>query len=235
MQLAGYARSALHNQLDRYYIFGLLIHKLECYVAIFLDSCIVVASPFLLSNLDTVIRVVAALHTIGPLGRGRDVRFTRFWTKSSGATLQKPDETTIGYILEFKASEVVAFKLKVIGHLYRRFNLSGRRTHVVLCRATSVPGQDLVPKFCLKEGDHAVMKISAIDTNSVVTEAELYAQLVESGARAVPLVAYAESGGGNKDTMDIFGRLWKDIAKDEKFGAKKFQSITSGKNIIVNR
>lgn len=79
------------------------------------------------------------------------------------------------------------------------------------------------------------MKISAIDTNSVVTEAELYAQLVESGARAVPLVAYAESGVGNKDTMDIFGRLWKDIAKDEKFGAKKFQSITSGKNIIVNR
>lgn len=76
-----------------------------------------VASPFLLSNLDTVIRVVAALHTIGPIGRGRDVRFTRFWTKSSGATLQKPDETTIGYILEFKASEVVAFKLKVIGHL----------------------------------------------------------------------------------------------------------------------
>ena len=57
----------------------------------------------------------------------------------------------------------------------------------------------------------------------------------ESGARAVPLVAYAESGGGNKDTMDIFESLWKDIAKDEKFGAKMFQSITSGKNIIVNR
>lgn len=61
MQLAGYARFALHNQLDRYFIFGLLIHKLECYVAIFLDSCIVVASPFLLSNLVTAIRAVAAL------------------------------------------------------------------------------------------------------------------------------------------------------------------------------
>lgn len=235
IQFAGYARFALYNQPDRVFIFGLLIHKSDCYIAIFLDSCIIVASPFPLSNLVTVIRVVAALHTIGPIGRGRDVRFTRFWTESSGATSQKSDETRTGYTLEFNPSKIVAFKLKVIGHLYRRFALLGRRTHVALCRVTSIPGEDLVPNFCLKEDDHAVTKISAIDTSSIATEAQLYAQLVESGARAVPLVAYAESGGGNKDTKDILGPLWEEIANDEKFSSKKFQPTTPTENNIVNR
>lgn len=60
IQFARYKRFALYNELDRVSIFGLLIHKSECYLAIFLDSCIIVASPFPLSNLVTVIRVVAA-------------------------------------------------------------------------------------------------------------------------------------------------------------------------------
>lgn len=59
---------ALHNQLNRVFIFALLIHKLDCYMAIFLDSYIMVASLFLLNNLVTVIRVVAVLHTIEPIG-----------------------------------------------------------------------------------------------------------------------------------------------------------------------
>lgn len=54
------------------------------------------------------------------------------------------------------------------------------------------------------------MKISAIDTSFVVTEAQLYAELVDSGAWAVPPVAYSESGGGNKDTKDILGPSWKE-------------------------
>lgn len=51
----------------------------------------------------------------------------------------------------------------------------------------------------------------------------------------MPLVAYAESGGGNKDTKDILGCLWEEIAKDEKFSPKKFQSTTSAENRIINR
>lgn len=235
IQFAGYARFVLYNQLDRLFIFGLLIHKSDCYLAVFLNSCIIVASPFPLSNLVTVIRVVAALHTIGPIGRGRDVLFTRVWTEYSGATSQKPEETRTGYVLEFNPSKNVAFKLKVIGHLYRRFALLGRRTHVALCRVTSIPEDDPVPNFCLKEGDYAVIKISAIDTSSTATEAQLYAQLSESGARAVPLVAYAESGGGNEETKDILGSLWEEIVKNEKFGPRKFQSTTTSENSIVNR
>lgn len=152
-------------------------------------------------------RVVTALHAVGPIGRGRDVRFTRLWTKSAGDTPQKPGKTKTDYTLEFSPSNIVAFKLQVIGHLHRRFALFRRRTHLVLCRVTSIPRKDLAPSSCLNEGDYAVIKISAIDTSSDVTEAQLYAELVESGAWAVPLVAYSESGGGNKYTKDILGPL----------------------------
>lgn len=68
VQFAEYAQFALYNQLDYVFIFSLLIHKLDCYIAIFLDSCIIIASPFPLSNLVTVIYVLAALYTIRPIG-----------------------------------------------------------------------------------------------------------------------------------------------------------------------
>lgn len=59
--------------------------------------------------------------------------------------------------------------------------------------------------------------------------------LSKLGARAIPLVVYTESGGGNKDTRDILGPLWEKIAKDEKFGWENFQSPTPTENRIVNR
>lgn len=54
---------------------------------------------------------------------------------------------------------------------------------------------------------------------------------------AVPLVAYAESGGGNKDTKDILGPLWEEIAtlKMRSLAGKKFQSTTPTENSIANR
>lgn len=236
-QFAGYARFALHNQIDRCFIFGLLIHRYDCYLSIFLASCVIVALPFQVHDLATVMRVVTALHAVGPTGRGRDLRFKRLWTESSGDILQKSDETNIGYRLEFNPSNVVGFKLQVIGHLHRRFTLLGRRTHVALCRVTSIPRADMAPRICLKEGDHAVIKVSAIDTSSVATEAQLYAELVESGTWAVPLVAYSESGGGNKDTKDILGPLWEEIVKDKEFGPSRirFHPTTLTENSIVNR
>lgn len=88
-------------------------------MAIFLDSCIVVVSPFLLSNLVIVIYVITALYIIGPIGQDKDIRFTQFWTKSPGAKLQKPDKTRTSYTLEFNPSKMIMFKLKVIGYLYQ--------------------------------------------------------------------------------------------------------------------
>ena len=123
IQLAGYARFALHNQIDRAFIFGLLIHQWDCYLSIFLPSCVIVASPFQLYDLVMVMRVVTALNAVGPIGRGRDGRFTRIWTESSGDTLQKPAEIRTGYRSEFSPSNIVPFKLQVIGHLHRRFVL----------------------------------------------------------------------------------------------------------------
>lgn len=108
-QFAGYAQFALHNQIDRYFIFGLLIHRYDCYLSIFLASCVIVALPFQVHDLATVMRVVTALHAVGPIGRGRDVRFKRVWIESSGDILQKSDETNIGYRLEFNPSNVVGF------------------------------------------------------------------------------------------------------------------------------
>ena len=64
-------------------------------------------------------------------------------------------------------------------------------------------------QLCLKEGDHAVIKISAIDTSSITTEAQLYDELIESGAWAVPLVAYSECGGETriqKISLDLYGK-----------------------------
>ena len=54
--------------------------------------------PFQLHDLVMTIRVVAALHAVGPIGRGRDVRFTRLWTESSGDTPQNLMESGSGMI-----------------------------------------------------------------------------------------------------------------------------------------
>lgn len=91
----------------------------------------------------------------------------------------------------------------------------------------SITGKDLLPNFCLKKDDYAVIKISTNDTNFITTITKFYIQLVVLGAKLVLLVAYDKSGGSNKDTKDIFARLWKEIAKDEKFSSKKFQSTIS--------
>ena len=119
IQFAGYARFALHNQIDRAFIFGLLIHQWDY------------RTP------ASAICSMRAQNPRSPLPRNNNS-----W-KRPGAQLL----------------------------------LKGR-----------------------------VIKISAIDTNSITTEAQLYDELIESGAWAVPLVAYSECGGGNKDTKDILRR-----------------------------
>lgn len=68
IQFAGYALFALHKQIDRVFIFDLLIHGWDCYLSIFLASCVIVALPFQLHDLVMAMRVVAALHAVGPLG-----------------------------------------------------------------------------------------------------------------------------------------------------------------------
>lgn len=62
--------------MDRVFILGLMIHGWDCYLSIFLASCVIVALPFQLHDLVMVMRVVTALNVVGPIGRGRDVRFT---------------------------------------------------------------------------------------------------------------------------------------------------------------
>ena len=151
IQFAGYAPFALHNQIDRVFIFDLLIHGWDCYLSILLASCVIVVLPYQLHDLVMVMRVVTALHAVGPIGQGRDVRFTRLWTKSSGDTPQKPVKTKTGYTLEFIPSNNVVFKLQVIEHLHQRFALFGRRTHVALCRVTSIPKKTLGAQFLLQQ------------------------------------------------------------------------------------
>lgn len=104
---------------------------------------------------------------------------------------------------------------------------------MVLCRVTSIPRKDLAPSFCFNKGYYTIIKISAINTSFVVTEAQLYAELVDSGAWAVPPVAYSESGGGNKDTKDILGPLWKERRPEIRPYIEKEEP--SAENSIVNR
>ncbi len=44
----------------------------------------------------------------------------------------------------------------------------------------------------------------------------------------MPLVAYSESGGGNKDTKNI-GLLWEEIVKDKEFSPSRIKLGSSQK------
>ena len=80
LQFCDYARFAFFNQVDRVFLYGLLIHKKDCYVVLFTFTCIIMARSIKLSNALHVTRLVAALHCVGNVGRDRDLKFRRSWS-----------------------------------------------------------------------------------------------------------------------------------------------------------
>lgn len=80
LQFCDYARFAFINQVDRVFLYGLLIHKEDCYVVLFTSTSIIMARSIKLSNALHVTRLVAALHCVGNVGRGRDLKFGRSWS-----------------------------------------------------------------------------------------------------------------------------------------------------------
>lgn len=199
LQFCDYARFTFFNQVDRVFLFGLLIHKEDCYVVLFTSTCIIMARPIKLSNALHITRLVAALRCVGNVGRGRDLKFRRSWSSVYNEKHGEEESPKLQYTLQYKlAYGHVELELHIIGHLHRTFSLLGRRTHVVLCRVSrNFTNPDAVS---VDAGDHVVLKISAIDKESYYNESHLYRHLEQIGAWAVPLIVADEADGGNGDT-----------------------------------
>ena len=173
LQFCNYARFAFFNQVDRVFLYGLLIHKEDCYVMLFTSTCIIMARSIKLSNALHVTRLVAALHCVGNVGQGRDLKFRRSWSSVCYKKYGKEECSKLQYTLQYHLRyEHVELELHIIGHLHRTFFLPGRRTHVVLCRVSrNFTTPDAVS---VDAGDHVVLKVSAIDKDSYYNESHLY-------------------------------------------------------------
>ena len=196
LQFCDYARFAFFNQVDWIFLYSLLIHKEDCYIVLSTSTCIIMARSIKLSNALHVTCLVAALHCVGNVGRGRDIKFRCSWSSVYYEKYGEEECSKLRYTLQYHLRyEHVELELYIIGHLHRTFSLLVRRTNIVLCwvsRNFTTPDA-----ISVDEGDHVILKVFAIDKNSYYNESHLYEHFERIGAWAVSLSIADEADGGN--------------------------------------
>lgn len=95
------------------------------------------SEPFSISSdASQTVAVINVLCKIGQEGRGRDCDFQRLWKSTPRTELSSSLPV---YCVEYSSPEE-GFKVAVVGHLFKYFQLVGRRTHVVLCTVKTRQG-----------------------------------------------------------------------------------------------
>ena len=171
-QLADYALQALFHQVDRRFIFGVILQRGELTPILFTPVAVVKASPIdVRTQVPEVIRLFAGLALLSPEKLGRDHTFER-----------QPLQNSLEYQLHLKLPARDAkppLAARIEGFLYRCASLMGRRTQVCLAEEHGTERQ-------------LVVKIVSRDLDVRNTEAQILNYLSRQGCADTPIMLRAD-------------------------------------------